>query len=156
MDTPGEFQRKTRAQFDRVRRFMRAVREEFIIESANVAVEATPGFGNQSPEDTSYIPTGRLRGGWNWTIDKQRVTSRFDGGPYSDYGVETVARIEAQVRSGVIPDRSSLENDVAYGFIVVVGGGRHAQPRNFPDEVYQRRGSIAEAAMSNAMSRARS
>lgn len=138
MDNPTEFRRKNRAQFDRARQFLERAGEEFVILIASDLVENTPGFGNQDPADTRYVPTGRLRGGWNWTRTPIGETTKFEGGPYSDYGAETVARIEGQVRGADLSGISYLENNVAYGVLIQRGEGRHANIRDWPDETFQK------------------
>lgn len=132
MDSAADFERKTREMFRRYERFVTELAFRFVVEVAEHLVDYTPGFGNQAPEDTEYIPTGRLRGGYHYAAAPQATASRWVGGPYSDYGVETVDRIEADMRAAGL--RSFwIVNDVAYGYVVQQGRGRHSAvgPRDF-------------------------
>lgn len=137
----SDFARKNEAMFREARAKLRDLGRWFIVEIADFAVERTPGFGNQY-DGTNYIPTGRLRGGWDHTrrpigqTSKGYDVDRHEDGPFSDYGAETVARITQQVfadRGGGI---SYLENDVAYAWDIVSGSGNHAHigHRNFPED----------------------
>jgi hypothetical protein len=100
----AEFKRRNQAQMDRAKGGLQQVAREFVRLIAADAVEATPGFGNQH-DNTEYIPTGRLRGGWNYTRTpigqsaKGLLAGRTEEGPFSDYGRETVARIAAQLQA---------------------------------------------------------
>lgn len=123
-DSLSEFRRKSDAMFDRTIHQVEEIGRVFITLAATDVILTTRGFGNQRPDDTKYIPTGRLRGGWNWSATKPPST-RFDGGPYSDYGYETVDRVTAQIASAPILGVSFIANDVAYGEIVRIGGGNH-------------------------------
>lgn len=151
----SEFQRKNRAQFQRARAALQETGRKFIYFVAADLVEATPGFGNQY-DGTRYIPTGRLRGGWNWTRSPIMVTSkgynvlRHEDGPFSDDGRETVARIEAQT-AGRIGGISYLENDVAYGSDIVRGENNHSHigPRDFPVSVKNRQFTHAKSALNS-------
>lgn len=138
----AEFRRLNDAQFKRVTKGLQDLGRLYIREIASFAVEVTPGFGNQQPEDTLYIPVGRLRGGWNHTrtplleSTKGLNAKRHEDGPFSDYGHETVDRITEQLAADRMGGISYLENDVGYGDIIVHGKGRHRAvgPRNFPQD----------------------
>lgn len=130
MDSEADFERKTRLMFERVKDHFREVSIRFVVRIAERLVEDTPGFGNQFPEDTRYIPTGRLRGGYSFGPTKLNTAGRWEGGPYSDYGAETVDRIEASLRASG-PRSGFINNDVAYGYIVREGLGNHVVPRDF-------------------------
>jgi hypothetical protein len=136
----AEFKRRNQAQMDRAKGGLQQVAREFVRLIAADAVEATPGFGNQH-DNTEYIPTGRLRGGWNYTRTpigqsaKGLLAGRTEEGPFSDYGRETVARIAAQLQADRMGGISYLENNVGYGHIIVMGLGNHAgRARNFPEK----------------------
>lgn len=139
-DSLAEFRWKNDAQFQRARAGLWLIAREFVHYLSVKLVEVTPGFGNQY-ELTRYIPTGRLRGGWNWTdapigsTSKGYDAARGEAGPFSDYGLETVQRILGQMPQR-LPAISYLENDVAYGYDIVRGEGNHGHigPRDFPKE----------------------
>lgn len=151
----GEFTRKNRAQFERARRALQYLGREYVRLIAEDLVINTPGFGNQMPPDTEYVPTGRLRGGWNFTRSPMRTTSkginaaRNEDGPFSDYGHETIERITAQLAGVRMGGLSYLENDVAYGILIVRGEGGHEKtgPRNWPMDTVKRQHSIARKAV---------
>lgn len=138
----ADFIRKNDAQFTRAKRALQHVAREFVYYIAEDVVDRTPGFGNQRPEDTPYIPTGRLRGGWNFTLSPIGKTSkglgakRGEQGPFSDYGRETMARIRSQLDGRHMGGISYLENDVGYGDIIVRGHGqhRHVGPRAWHED----------------------
>lgn len=135
MDSEAEFMRKTEAMFGRARRQFEAIAFTFEVKILEILVEKTPGFGNQQPDDTDYIPTGRLRGGYSLSASKLSEASRYEGGPFSDYGAETVSRLEEELRAFGIKSHY-IVNDVAYAYIVRRGLGRHAAvgPRNWTGE----------------------
>lgn len=154
----NEFRRRNHAQFDRADRALQHVGRKFIVHMADALVRATPGFGapgfaGQMPDTTKYIPTGRLRGGYNYsrvligTTSKGWNAERTEDGPFSAYGTETVARIEQQVENDRMGGKSYLENDVAYGVQIVRGEGNHVIPRNFPDTAAGKQGEAAKLAM---------
>lgn len=152
----SEFRRKNAAQFQRAREALQETGREFIYFVAEDLVEATPGFGNQY-DGTRYIPTGRLRGGWNWTKNPIGTTSkgynslRHEDGPFSDYGAETLARIRSQTSGLRIGGISYLENDVAYGNDIVRGENNHSHitPRDFPLSVANRQHTHARKAINS-------
>jgi len=152
-----EFAAKNQAQFDRAKGQLQAIGREYIRLIAADFTEATPGFGNQSPPDTNYIPTGRLRGGLNYTREpigsssKGMNSARHEDGPFSDYGRETVDRITAQLAGDHMGGISYLENDVAYGILIVRGEGLHSRvgPRNWPADVRRRQETHARVAVQN-------
>lgn len=155
VDSRSEFRRKNDAQFKRAKDGLQFVAREFVRLIAVDLVELTPGFGNQMPPDTFYIPTGRLRGGWNWTLSPMMTTAkgmfsaRHEDGPFSDYGRETIERIEEQLVGVHMGGVSYLENDVAYGHLIVHGEGRHAGagPRNWPYDVSLKQHSFRDQAV---------
>lgn len=128
-DTLAQFRSKSAAMFKKAEDGLVGVAKEFEIVLAEKLIDATPGFGNQYPSDTRYIPTGRLRGGWFWSTDQIAVAARYEGGPYSDYGAETKAHIASQIRSADLQTLSYLQNDVAYGHVVHEGLGNHTIAR---------------------------
>lgn len=149
-----EFRRRNEAQFDRAERWLQQLGRTYIILLAEDVVIETPGFGNQY-DGTNYIPTGRLRGGWDWRRSPLGATSkgygaeRHEDGPFSDYGRETVQRITSQVTGRRISGISYLENDVAYGDDIVRGEGNHAHigPRDFPMATARRQQTIFRRAL---------
>jgi hypothetical protein len=152
IDSPGAFKSKLDAMFDKADQEIQETAREFVRLVAVDLVVNTPGFGNQRPDDTEYIPTGRLRGGWNWSLSKFEGATRFDGGPHSDYGVETIERIAGQLQGHRMGGKSYLENDVAYGGLIVRGEGLHSAvgPRNWPYETYLKMGTFAQQARRRA------
>lgn len=158
----AEFRRKNDAQFQRQWDWLHSLGLHFIGAVSENLVKTTPGFGLQSPDDTEYIPTGRLRGGWNLTRDpidrssKGLYADRTQEGPFSDYGTETIARIAGQAAEiqgafGIL----HLENDVGYGEIVRLGLGRHAAvgPRNWPYDTSLKMATFRSMALSRASGR---
>ncbi|AKU43435.1 hypothetical protein CPT_Sansa31 [Caulobacter phage Sansa] len=152
-DRPADYIRKVNAMFDRADRFIYTVAREWIIECVQDLAYNTPGPGLQY-DQTQYIATGRLRGGWNYaTFPPPATASRFDGGPYDETGDETVARVRAAVYALDLPASPSLWNDVAYGFDVHFGLGNHEHigPRPWVDEVAKRAQSNFNRARSRVM-----
>lgn len=149
------FRAKNQAQFKAAKEALQETARRFIIYTATDLVEGTPGFGNQAPADTRYIPTGRLRGGWNFTRTPIRTSSkgllaaRGEQGPFSDYGRETIDRITEQVRDQKMGGISYLENDVGYGDLILRGAGLHAAvgPRDWPKATQRRQEIFARRAM---------
>lgn len=131
MDDRAAFERKTRAMFKQYRAFVAELSFRYIVEIAEYLVEYTPGFENQNPEDTHYVPTGRLRGGFHYAAQRLDTASKWKDGPFSDYGVETVAKLDADMRAAGAFRSFWIVNDVAYGYIVLRGLGNHESPRNF-------------------------
>lgn len=125
MDDQAEFRRKARAMFARVKEFHTELAFRYTVDILEHLVTETRGFGNQKPADTDYIPTGRLRGGYSYSLTKLETASKWEEGPFSDYGEETVARIEADMRAGGLRT-FYVVNDVAYAWIVWRGRGQHA------------------------------
>lgn len=153
----AEFARKNDAQFAEAQEGLQRLGREYIRLLAEDFTTATPGFGNQSPADTHYIPTGRLRGGLNYTREpmgstsKGMLSARDEDGPFSDYGRETIDRITSQLQNDRMGGISYLENDVAYAILIVRGEAGHAKvgPRNWPADVRRRQESLARVAMQN-------
>lgn len=112
--------------FDEVERTIEAQVRNFITVAITAVVNDTPGEGVQWPDGTSYQPTGRLRGGWNFsTSEPPPMTDRFDGGPYDLSGAETIAQMTAQIHASPMVGRLYAWNDVAYGYVVHEGLGPH-------------------------------
>lgn len=157
----NEFRRQNAAQFDHQRKWVRNVGLHFIGAVSENLVKTTPGFGNQEPADTEYIPTGRLRGGWNLTRNPIRSSSkgldaaRHEAGPFSAYGAETILRIAAQAAElGGAFGKLYLENDVGYGEIVRLGLGRHGgNIRDWPRLTSTGGSAFLAIALSRASSR---
>lgn len=141
MSDLGEYLRDVRSMIGRFSTQLDDIGRVYSRKIAFRLVDQTPGYGNQSPEDTLYIPTGRLRGGWNYQSDPGGPTSkglnagRTQDGPFSDYGAETIARIYGQIEAGDLRGQAYLVNDIAYAYIIHWGLGRHATPRQWVEEV---------------------
>lgn len=150
-DSRREFDRKTDQMFDLAERQLVAIGKHFVLHLAADIIDRTPGFGNQYPEDTEYIPTGRLRGGWTYDTIRIEMADRWEGGPYSDYGAEPYADIREKVMTEPLHSISYLNNDVAYGHIVRWGMGRHTIVRDWPGETADHQAEFAQRAMSEVM-----
>jgi hypothetical protein len=155
----AEFKRLNDAQFDRAKRALQHVARTFIYYVAEDVIRRTPGFAGpgyagQAPETTRYIPTGRLRGGWNFTrspigrSSKGLTATRTQDGPFSDYGRETLARISSQIEGEHMGGISYLENDVGYGDLIVRGeeGHRNAGPRAWHEDTASSQAALAQKA----------
>lgn len=157
----AEFRRRNEAQFQAAKAALQDVGREFIRLCVVDIVEGTPGFGNQAPADTRYIPTGRLRGGWNWTrspigsSSKGLDAARGEDGPFSDYGRETIDRITGELAGKNVGGISYLENDVGYGDLIVRGAGNHAAvgPRDWPKATASRQALFARQALAHVRRR---
>lgn len=130
MDSEAEFDRKTRAMFERAKERFHEIGFRFVVRITERLVEDTPGSENQNPADTLYQPKGRLRGGYVYSTTQVEEASRWDGGPLSVYGRETVQRLEADMRAAG-PKSFFIVNEVAYAWIVREGKGRHVKARDF-------------------------
>lgn len=145
-DSLADWNRDSTRMFDIFDTQMDDIAKVYVRRISARVVQNTPGYGNQDPEDTPYIPTGRLRGGWNYQFSPGGETSRIEGGPYSDYGAETLSRIYAQIEVGPIRAESYLVNDVAYGYIVHWGLGYHVNARRWVEEAVNNAGEdLADA-----------
>lgn len=150
-----EFRRRNEAQFVRARDSLQQLGRRFIELVAADLTEGTPGFGNQAPSETKYIPTGRLRGGLNYTREpigrsaKGLYAARGEEGPFSDYGRETLDRITEQLKSDRMGGISYLENDVGYGDLLLRGAANHAAvgPRDWPKATQTRQALFARQAV---------
>jgi hypothetical protein len=151
-DDFDQFMRDTNAMFDRVEDQVEKIHHIFILKMAWRVIDTTPGFGNQDPADTPYIPTGQLRGGWNLQSEPGGETSKYDGGPRSDYGVETMARVSAQLDRFELKGDLYLVNDIAYGYIVHWGLGRHKNRRRWVEEAANKGSTYLAEAVSEVMS----
>lgn len=158
-DDLATFRRKNAAQFKQAKGRLEFIGREYVRLMAWHLVKGTPGFAGPGYAGqyakTKYVPTGRLRGGWTWTRTPIRATSkgynaaRNEAGPFSDYGIETMARIEQQLRATTVAGISYLENDVAYADQIVRGEENHAHigPRNWPKSTERSSDSLAQLAM---------
>lgn len=136
-DSPQEFRRKTEAMFALANRQIDEIARVYVSKVAWRLISTTPGPGLQLP-DTEYQATGRLRAGWRWSVDRDYLATNWDEGPYTDYGEEVLAAIEAEVQTAQpLPSISYLWNNVAYGDIVHWGRGRHPWPRPWVSIVAQ-------------------
>lgn len=131
-DSLEEFRRKNEAQFERWERFVYEVAVTFVIQIAKRLVLETSGFENQKP-NTAYIPTGRLRGGYYVSDVPIGLATNWTGGPFSDYGVETVEKIRSDIESRF--KRRSIRsfyivNNTGYGYMVEQGLEVHADRPN--------------------------
>lgn len=137
-DVNQKAKRDIDAMFDGAEAWMEGLMGEFVVQIATMCIQETPGFeipgtqyGGQHP-DTDYQPTGRLRGGWNWTVSPINTSSKgmFAGkgeeGPFdgSARGETTIAHVREQLPAK-LPTVSWLENDVGYGDLVWKGEGAH-------------------------------
>lgn len=127
-DSPADFRRKTEKMFAEAEARLDRAGRLFIEKVAEQAIVTTPGPGLQLPE-TEYVATGQLRGGWKWGLAAPEVASVWEGGPTSESGAEPLAQIRAAVEAEPLPRMSYLWTDVAYGYLVHEGRGRHPYPR---------------------------
>jgi hypothetical protein len=153
-DSPAEFRRKTEEMFRRANEYLDAVSREFILGMAAVMIENTPG-PNKQLEETGYIATGRLHSSYTWGPVAFNESSRWEGGPYSDYGEPAMAAIETALNEAeVIPAMSYIQSDVAYAWIVHQGLGRMPIARPWVTEkVIPMQESVAAEARAKAMGR---
>lgn len=135
-DTRQVYEQKTRAMFARVRGYVRDVVHIYTIKIAGRLIRETPGHERQWPDTTEYQPTGQLRGGWRVSDAPPGTATVWDGGPESDYGEETLAIITADILKGV-PPIFYMVNNVAYGYLIQEGLGRHSQDRPGRDWVQE-------------------
>lgn len=127
-DRPADFISKTNAMFARVKSQQLDIVREWMISLTVKLLADTPGPGNQMPGDTKYDATGRLRGGWSFSLQPTPTeTDRYKGGPYdqSDGGITTASVIADRVREMPMVPFAAIWNDVAYGYIVHESLGRH-------------------------------
>lgn len=122
-DSLSEFRAKTRAMFAQVNEQIEAIGKEYVLRMSWSVIETTPGPNLQLPE-TEYIATGRLRAGFTISTAQVETASRWEGGPYTEHGDDTLAAIESYLAEGPLPPFLYLNNDVAYGYIVWHGIGR--------------------------------
>lgn len=128
-DDPAAMLAKIDVMFDEAQRRVDKTVRLFFKKMAWQVIRSTPGPGNQFPQTTEYIATGRLIGAWYADVEPHLVSARYDGGPYSDDGRDTFAQIEAWIADRPLPPAIYLNNDVAYGYLVYFGLGRHKIPR---------------------------
>lgn len=114
--------------FQRTRRHLDRIVHLYVIKIAARLIYTTPGPNLQWPDTTEYIATGRLRGGWKIAEAPLGDASRWDGGPYTEHGDDTLAAIEADFRGWNGPV-VYLVNDVAYGYLIQEALGRHRKER---------------------------
>lgn len=124
MDDASEFRRKARAMFGRVREYHFELAFRFVVGITQRLVTETRGIDNFKPLTTEYQHTGRLRGGYSYSTTKLENASKWDDGPFSYYGEETVMRIEADMRAAGVKS-FYIVNDVGYAWLVWKGRGRH-------------------------------
>lgn len=123
-DNLSQFIFKTNAMFDRADAYLENIGHEFIMAAAERLIRTTPGPGLQD-DQTEYIATGRLRGGWTFGLNPPSSVSRDTGGPYEDRGTALLANIRLQVFATPLQDISFLWNEVAYAYYVHEGLGNH-------------------------------
>lgn len=150
-DSPAEFERKMMAMFDLAVEQVEEIGVRYVLHFAAELIDTTPGPNLQYPHDTEYIATGRLRAGWSYDTTAITVASRWEGGPYTEHGEDTLAAIEAGLRSGPLPSVLFLQNDVAYGHIVHEGLGRHTIDRPWVKLASLRDGEFAVKARLEVM-----
>lgn len=128
-DDLGAFIRKTDAMIEALERHVEKVARNYVVQIAAHVIRFTPGVGLQYPHDTTYRPTGRLRGGWHISGAPIGSTSRYEGGPFSLMGDEALTGIEAEVWSRAVPEHVYIVNDVAYGYMIQEALGAHSTDR---------------------------
>jgi hypothetical protein len=135
-DSPAEFRRKTEEMFRRANEYLDAVSREFILGMAAVMIE-------------------NLHSSYTWGPVAFNESSRWEGGPYSDYGEPAMAAIETALNEAeVIPAMSYIQSDVAYAWIVHQGLGRMPIARPWVTEkVIPMQESVAAEARAKAMGR---
>lgn len=148
------FEQDVEKMFDRFDRQVDEICVVFVVRTAAMVISTTPGPNLQYPL-TEYIATGRLRGAWTYGWSPLGAATRYEGGPYTEHGDDTLAVIEAQVRSRPIAAISYLRNDVAYGYFVHEGlfGHAHIGPRPWVEATAAAQQSIADAARREVMRR---
>lgn len=127
-DDFAEFMRKVDKMIDRAIGYVDLVTVLYIRNVSAEVIFTTPGPNLQWPETTEYIAQGRLRGAWRWSTQPLDIAGRWDGGPYTEHGDETLSAIEAAVGQHP-PAVSYLVNDVAYGYLIQEALGRHSAER---------------------------
>lgn len=127
-DSPAQYAAKVDAMIAKAKHQINDTAREYVLTLAWQAIDTTPGPNLQLPE-TEYIAVGRLRGGWYASSVKVEIASRYEGGPYTEHGDDTLAAIAAFLGDGPLPPMVYLNNDVAYGYIVWHGIGRMPFPR---------------------------
>lgn len=125
-DDPAAFARNVDAMFERFNQDVATVTRNWIMSISYEMVFMTRGPGNQRPEDTEYMATGRLRAGYSATLNPgPGSASRWDGGPYDDTddGSETSQRLNGEIATltATMPLELNIWNDVAYGYLVHEG-----------------------------------
>lgn len=123
--TLAQFEAATNRMFERAQLHITLVAKRWIILLAWELISTTPGPNLQEPDDTEYIATGRLRASWGYGFEARPIASRWDGGPYTEHGEDTLAEISAAVMGDNLPRYAFLQSDIAYGYIVHEGLGRH-------------------------------
>lgn len=121
----SDFERSVHAQFDRANHQLREIAILWQLKMAAEVIVTCPGPNNQYPYDTEYIATGRLRASFSYSNDKLAEATRWDGGPYTEHGDDTLAAYEAALRSRPIQRMGYFQSDIAYAEIVHQGYGRH-------------------------------
>jgi hypothetical protein len=151
-DSPGEFRRKREAMFNKARAQLNEIGRLYVLHLAADLIIETWGPNKQAP-NTEYEAKGYLRAGWSWDTAAHPVASRWNEGATDESGAATLAAIEAQVRAHPIARISFLWNDVAYGYLVANGLGRHLVhgPRNWVLDVSKKAGHFAVLARHEAM-----
>lgn len=150
------FAQKTEAMFAEVQAQQIGIVREWMIAITFQLLAKTPGPGNQSPPDTLYDATGRLRAAWSFSLQEPPTeATRFKGGPYdeSDGGVATASGIADEVRSMPLVSTAYFWNDVAYGYIIHQGLGRHHGARPWVDQVASGAYGLVDEATATVMSR---
>ena len=130
----SRFRDQTRAMIAGAKQQVTATATQFVEEVVTDLVDSTPGPGLQY-EQTEYIASGRLRGGYQAGESAPARASRFTGGPYEDRGDETVARLMVSFKP--LPAKISIWNEVAYAYWVYHGlqNLAHIGPRPWIDDV---------------------
>lgn len=130
----GSFIRQVRAMINKAEEQIEEIIKVWQLKVATRLVLETPGPGNQWPR-TEYIATGRLRAGWNFSVQDppsgvplMGLTGEEDGDQYAS---RTVAKIGIALSSAALGPVAYLWNEVGYGVYVHegLGGHLHIGPR---------------------------
>lgn len=89
----------------------------------------TRGPGNQKPETTLYYAQGVLRMGYHWSNSQPPgATAKYDGPSDDSYDADFArGKLLEELQDLRMGGEFWLWNDIAYGWIVHEGRGRHVQ-----------------------------
>lgn len=137
-DDLATFTSKLDAMLARIETQTAAITERWLMKCHARIVLLTMGPGNQWPE-TEYIAVGRLRQGYTWGLEAPASVPINRDRPLTDetqYGDETVARLDAELLELGVQPQLMLYNVVGYGWYVHWGEGTHSHigPRPYLNE----------------------